>query len=141
MPGRKVSVQMDPAWSRRKAEIRRRLKSVLMRGLANASVSCCQGEGWLFKVRKIFLEEVSSRRDFVPSLPAVFIFSHHSLCARMLFCRSPLRYLAMVVMDTSPTEDVVLSLRGMLPFLAKCLQKSIMPERESCKRPYTRSSV
>ncbi len=40
----------------------------------------------------------------------------------------------------SPMEAVVLLLKGMLPLRARCLQKSIMPEDASCRRPWKMSS-
>ena len=79
VPGRKVNVQEEPACRKKSAAIMRRLRVVLTKGFDKGSASCCQGDGWLLRVRKRVLALGKSRRDFVPSFPAVLILSHQSL--------------------------------------------------------------
>ena len=129
-----------PAWRRRNAAIRRALSVVLTKGLVSGGWSCCQGEAWFLSVTNRVLLFAIRRRDLDLSLPAVIILSHQSLWVRMLFCRSPLRYLTRVVREIRPTEAVVLLLNGRLPFRARWRQKSIMPEEASWSRPCIASS-
>ena len=102
--------------------------------------SCCQREAWFLSVMNRVLGFVMRRRDLDLSLPAVIILSHQSLWDRMLFCRSPLRYLTRVVREIRPTDAVVLLRNGRLPFRARWRQKSMMPEDASCRSPCVASS-